>query len=214
MRPGPIWLYAFYLLTVLLIISVIVYGLDLSMPNGTRKALTSQIKNSGQTDFFYKIDDKFAFYAFTDRGSEVGVTAYTRNYIPFCFVCGWSMGDPDDSRDLYAPVYMDGDLLYAERTDFASEDVPENVFPTYNMRTHEYGYVDDSLELGADPFNRNKKLTHKFVAKNFDELSYESADDEDCMISFGAVFLGYIILGVWWGIQALVWLIRRGIKRA
>jgi hypothetical protein len=212
MKPGAIWLFSFYLVTILMVICLFIYGFDISMSGG-RRALTSQIKNSGQTDFFYKIDDKFAFTVFTDYGNGVGMTAYTRSYIPFCFVCGWNMGDPEDDRSMFGPVYKSGDLIYAARTDSDIYGVPENVFPTYNVRTKQYSYVEDSLELGSDPFHQSKKLTHKIVADQYDELSYESADDEDCMISFGAIFLSYIILAVWWSIQALVWLLRRGLKK-
>jgi hypothetical protein len=212
-RPGAIWIYSFSLVTALLVLCLVIYGFDLTTPKGTRKALTKEIKNSGKTNFFYALDEKFAFFAFTDRGPEVGLTTYTRNYVPFCFVCGWNMGDPEDDRGLNPPVYKSGDLLYSERTDYAWEGIPEGVFPTFNMTSKKFGFVKDSLELGPAPFDRHKKLLHSFVAENFDELSYESADDEDCMISFGALFLCYIILGVWWLIQVLVWVIRRKVSR-
>lgn len=213
MKPGGIWMFSFLLVTSLFVISLFIYGFDISMPEGGRRALTRELKNSGQTNFYYRIDDKFAFNVSTDWGEGVSVSAYTRNYIPFCFVCGWHMGDPEDDRFMFGPVYRDGDLLYAARTDGDFYGVPEGVFPTYDMRTHAFGYVEDSLELGSNPFARDKKLTHKIVADNFDELSYEGPDDEDCMISFGAVFLAYIILAVWWIIQVLVFLIRRSMAR-
>lgn len=209
MRSNPVWIFSFSLVTVLLIISIVIYGLDITTPEGTRKAITSQIKNSGKKNYFYKIDDKFAFYAFTDWGNDVGVTTYARNYIPFCFTCGWYTGDPDDDRGLAAPVYKSGDLLYSSRTSDAWAGLPAGVFPTYNMKTHTYGYVKDSLELSGNPFSAAERLTHKLVSESYDEMSYESSDDEDCMISFAAIFLCYIILAIWWLIAFAVKRLRR-----
>lgn len=193
----------------LFIVSCFVYGLDLKTPNGVRRALTSQIKNEGKTNHFYQIDEHFAFFAFTDRGPDVGVTTYTTNFVPFCFTCGWYTGDPDDNRGLNPPVYKDGHLLYAGRTEFVWAGIPEDVFPFYNTKTKEFGYVMDSLELGEAPFAVSKKLSHGLVSMNYDEMSYESADDEDCMIAFGATFLGYILLAIWWIIGTFWWLIRK-----
>ena len=210
--PGPIWMFAFLLVTVLLVVSIIVYGLDLKIEQkGVRKALTSQVKNSGKTSYFYRINDKFAFYVFTDRepGSyDVGVTTYTRNVIPFCLTCGWYIGDSDDDRSIIQPHRIE-DLVYSTKA--LKEDymgLPGGAFATLNLKTGAFAHVMNLNQIAPDAADEKYRVDRKYVSSNFNEISFAGSDDEDCFISFGGVFLAYSILLVWALIAVPIKLIR------
>jgi hypothetical protein len=204
-KLGSFWMLSFVILTVLFVISVIIYGFDIQSSGG-RKALTSQIKNEGKTNYYYRITDEFAFGVFADREAgdmDVHITTYTENYIPFCFFCGYYTGDPDDDRGFNQPYRM-GDVVYSTWINFDSRDhAPDSTYSTYNLKTDEYGYVYSLDEIGPNADSDAYLVTREYISENYDEISYSSADDEDCMIAFGAVFFGYSILLVW-GIFALL----------
>ena len=198
-KLGPFWTLSFVILTVLFIISLVIYGFDIQS-SGSRKALTSQIKNEGKTNFYYRINDEFAFGVFTDMEPgemDVHITTYTQNYIPFCFFCGYYTGDPEDDRGFNQP-YRVGDLVYSTRMNINSRDhAPDSTYSTYNLKTNEYGYVQSLEEIAPNADSDTHLVSREYISENYDEISYSSADDEDCMIAFGAVFLGYSILLVW-----------------
>ena len=204
-RLGAFWLLAFALITALFLISIIIYGFDIQS-NGGRKALTSQLKNEGKTNYFYQFNDHVAFGVFADREPgeyDVILTTYTRNYIPFCYVCGYYMGDPDDDNGFGQP-YMQGEMIYTiEALDEVYKGYPEGAYQTFNMTTAEFSYVMNLDDIGPDVADEKYRINREWVSTHYDEISYSSSDDEDCFIAFGAVFLGYIILIVW-GIPAIL----------
>lgn len=206
-----IWLYSFGIVTVLLVISLIIYGFDIKTPEGgTRKALTSQIKNSGKTDFFFKIDDKHTFQVYLyEEGGDVmhfGVSEYVRNYIPFCFVCGWNRIKGKD----FSNPYQKGDLLYAaEPTQSEWDGIPEGVYPYLDLEEGAIKWVEDLEELGRNLDDPKYALDALEIENSYPELSVESSDDEDCMISIAAITLCYMILAVWLLIAGIVYVIRK-----
>lgn len=204
-KLGAFWLLSFGIVTTLFIISVVIYGFDIKT-NGSRKALTSQIKNEGQTNYYYKIDDQFAFGVFSDREPgdfDVHLTVYDENYIPFCYFCGYYTGDMEDDRGFNQP-YAQGDLIYnIDINDKSRDGNPDDTYSTYNLKTSEYGYINSLTEISADASDPKHRLTREYISAQFDELSYSSSDDEDCIIAFGAVTLSYIIL-ILWGILAVL----------
>lgn len=201
-RLGAFWMYGFILTTILFVVSLIVYGFDISFDgdSGRRKTLLSELENSPTINFFYEIDETFAFGVFTDRepgGYDVIVTSYTVNYPPFCYFCGYHMGDPDNDQGFSQP-YRQGNILYdIEPLDEAYMGLPEGAYATLNTETGEFGHVMDLNEIGSEAIHDKYRVTREYVVKNYDEISYSSADDEDCMIAFGAVTLCYSILIIW-----------------
>ncbi len=204
-RLGAFWAYAFMLVTVLFIVSTIIYGFDIKS-SGTRKALTSQLKNSGKVNYFYRINDEFAFGVFTDRAPgeyDIIVTSYMQNYVPFCYFCGYSTGDVDNDQGITQP-YKQGNLLYdieALTDDYMG--LPMGAFATLDIDTGTFSRVMDLNEIGPDASEKKYRVTRNEVSANFDEISYSSADDEACMIAFGAGFLSYSILIIW-GLLAIL----------
>ena len=200
-------MYSFALVTSLTIVGIIIFGFDISTPEGgTRKALSNTIKNSGQVAYFYEINDKFAFSVFTDREPgdyDVGVTVYEQNVVPFCFTCGWYTNDLDDDRGMMMPSRQ-GSLIYSTDPDMSFDpDAPEGGFVTLDLESGVYGYVNDLSEISADAADPKYQLDRVYISENYDEISFSSYDDEDCFIFFGAMFLCYIILIIW-GLIALI----------
>ena len=198
-RLGGVWIYSAMIVTVLFVISIVIYGLDIKS-SGSRKALTRELKNEGKINYYYRIDDTFALGVFSDREPgelDIHVTAYTQNFIPFCYFCGYYAGSPDDNRGFLQP-YRQGDLLYAiEPLAEAYMGLPEGAYATLNVKTGEFSHVMNLSEIHSDALNDKYRVTREYVSTNFDEMSYSSSDDEDCFIAFGAVFLSYFILIIW-----------------
>lgn len=199
---------SFGIVVTLTIISVIIYGFDITVKerSGPRKALTSQIKNTGKTYYYYKVSDEFAIGVNTEYESgeaDMWVTKYTQNYVPYCFFCGWYTDDLDDDRSLGQP-YMKGDILYNPTPSGGSDmGLPEESYPTLNVKTGEFSHVMDLSEIDHNAESDEFKITREWVSQNFDEISFSAFDDEDCFIAFSAIFFCYIVLIIW-GIIALI----------
>lgn len=203
MRNNPIFVFSLSLVTVFFVIALIVFGFDITTPKPTRRAITHVVQNKGTTAHFYRIDDTFAFGVFTDREPgqlDISITTYERNIVPYCFFCGWYTGAPDDDRYMMQP-YLANDYAYSK--ELHDEDwggVPAGEYPVFNFKTGEYTHVKDLHELPNFPADSGKMITREYISENYDEISYFSADDEDCMIVYSALFVCYIVLFIWGGI--------------
>lgn len=203
MRTHPIFFFSFSFVTVILVISIIVFGLDINTPEPTRRAITHIVKNKSTTAHFYRIDDTFAFGVFTDRAPgelDISITTYERNMVPYCFFCGWYTGAAEDNRYMMQP-YLASHYAYSK--ELRDEDwggIPAGEYPVYDFNTGEFTSVKDLHELENFPADSGMMITREYVSENYDEISYFSPDDEDCMIVFSALFICYIVLFIWGGI--------------
>lgn len=200
MKKHPIFVFSFSFVLVLTVVSVIIFGFDISTPKNSRKALTQAMKNESTVNRFYKINDTFAFGVFTDRGPgdmDVSVGAYELNYVPYCMFCGWYTASSTDNRRIMQP-YMAGDIVYGiEAREEEEAGVPKGAYPTLNLATGEYGFVTDLNLITANATDAGKMLDREYVSANYDEMSYSSSDDEDCFIMFSALFVCYMVLIIW-----------------
>ena len=200
MRKNPVFAFNLALVLTITVIALIVYGFDIRTPKNTRRALGKVVQNESTVNYFYKINDSFAFGVFTDREPgemDVTITTYVRNMVPYCFLCGWYVGDPDDGRYISQPYMANGMAYSIEARDQDYGGVPAGEFPTFNLATGEFGHVKDLNTLTDDPTNPAKRITREYVSENYDEISYFGPDDEDCMIMYSALIVCYAIVLVW-----------------
>lgn len=200
-RLGGAWLYSFGLVTSIAIVASFIYGFDITnKQTGVRRAITGQMENEATVNFFYRIDDTFAFAVFSDREEgemDISFGTYRRNGFPYCFTCGYYTADGEDDRGFLEP-YKKGNLVYSiEALDQGEFGIPKGAFPVYDLKKRKYTYVKDLNEIAEDAASKKYKLTRQYVSNHYNEISYESSDDEDCFIVFSAVFLCYIILAIW-----------------
>ena len=87
---GGVWnIFASISLT-LFILSVIIYGLDLtvSQPETNKKTITSHLENERSTRHFFALNDSVCFIVDTEEAINdrvVAIRSYTPNFIPFCY---------------------------------------------------------------------------------------------------------------------------------
>lgn len=200
MRKSPIFAFSLALVLVLTVVAVIIYGFDISTPKNTRRALGKVVQNEGTTTRFYKVNETVAFGVFTDREPgemDITLTTYVRNMVPYCFLCGWYVGDPDNDSYVSQPYMANGMAYGIEARDQDYGGVPAGEFPTFNFNTGEFGHVKDLSTITDDPTNVSKRITREYVSENYDEISWFGPDDEDCMAVYTALIICYVVLLIW-----------------
>jgi len=204
---GSVWVYVFGIASTLFFLSVIIYGLDITTPAaGPKVTTTSHLTNTASRAHYFMLNDEYAFGVYKDEyegGFHIAVSSYTRNHVPFCFFCGWNRGHYgyEDGKGFSTP-YRKGDLLYAlDSLEQAYMGLPPDVFPTLNTKTGEFGYVTSLSEIDPDATDDKYKVTAKYIASNYGELSYYGPDDEDCQIAFAVIIVLYGVL-IPWGLIA------------
>ena len=204
---GSIWVYVFGLASTLFFLSVVIYGLDLTTPGSGRKiTTTSHLTNSKSRAQYFKINDEFScgLYKEENEGSfHIAISSYTRNHVPFCFFCGWNRGlyGYEDSKGFNSP-YRKGDIFYSiDSLEQEYMGLPAGSFPTLNVKTGEFGHVMSLSEIRPDADDFKYRVSAKYIASNFDRLSYYGPDDEDCQIAFAVIIVLYGVL-IPWGLIA------------
>lgn len=196
---GNFWALAFYLVTFLFLYCLVIYGFDIQVSGG-RKALTSMITNADGSNEFYKIDDQ---YGFELREEEDGLyevesfNAYKTNGLPFCLTCGWNKRAGGEF--IYYP-HVQGDLIYSIYRSYDYEKQEDGDYPTFNLKTKQFGSVSDLKEISEDADDFKHRMDPAFVKKRGKLISYFGSTDYDCEEAFMSVYAVYVLLAIWAGI--------------
>lgn len=211
-RFGSIWFLSFWLVTVLFVYSLIIYGFDINVAKEGRKhALVAMVANSESHERFYKVDDEFGFLLddrFDDTMAVFTAGSYERSYFPFCLTCGWYTFD--QGFYIHDP-HLKGTLLYSTEPNeqsWGNENIPNGAFETYDMETHETAYVESLDEIDPNAASSEFIVRKSYVESNFEEISFSGGDDGDCIGMFIAVYAVYFLLLVWALISLLIRWIR------
>lgn len=217
---GTLWkLFAKITLT-LFIISVIIYGLDItvSQPETNKKTIYSHLQNERSTHHYFALNDSVCFLVNTAEaeGEEVlMIRSYTRNHIPFCFFCGWNRDTYgyEGGVHLYEP-HMYGDLIYTQEAyEYEDGEFPLNSYQTYNTKTGESSYVKDLTEIAPDADSDKYRVREADLLENYGLLSFYQS--ESCQIAFAVIFVltAGLILGAMIGVPIRVYKFKKEAKR-
>jgi len=192
---GSIWTFVFYLISILFVYSLIIYGFDISLSKGGRKnALISMVTNTHSDYAFYAIDDKYGFgIREEEEYEEFAVdefSSYEAGSFPLCLTCGYY----HTSREVHIwDPYMYGSLIYSVDEPYEDEDG----YAVFNMKSKELFYVDSLSEIAPDAADSTYKVTRDYVRANGDAISFSGPNDGDCIQTFISVFVIYGLLIVW-----------------
>jgi len=189
----------------LTVVALFIFGFDMQNKGKSTKKMVNLMKNDGKTDYSYRITDNFAFRVLdTDQEQPtILVSSYTTNYIPFCYICGWYTTDLEDQRNILAPRLHQQKIYSAAPTVRAFGDIPKGHYTLLDLQTGEFSHTDNLATVGIPSADAGKLLGPIDIANNYDEISYENQDDEDCMIVFGALAIFYILLAMWGGMLSI-----------
>ena len=207
-RLGAFWFSVLFLLSVITVIAWFIYGFDISTnAQGVRRGIAQQFENEATVNFFFRINDEFTFNIYSDRPEgemDIGMGTYRKNAFPYCYVCGYFTSNSEDTRGMVTP-YKVGNLVYSiEPLERAYMGLEAQVYPTYNIETQLFSSVKSLDEIAPDAASPVHKVTREYIQNNYNEISFESSDDEDCWIVFSALSICYIILLIWGTLAILI----------
>lgn len=205
---GAIWTFVFYLISILFVYSLIIYGFDISLSKGGRKhALISMVTNTSSDYAFYAIDENYGFgIREEEEFEEFAVdefSAYGPAEFPLCLTCGYYK--KARGVQVWGP-YMYGSFIYSVNEPYEEDEGYE----VFNMKSNEVFYVDSLTEIAPDAADPKYKVTRDYIRANGKAISFRGPSDYDCVSTFTAVFVMYGLL-IFYAIPAFF--IRRRMRR-
>ena len=213
---GGVWkIFASITLT-LFILSVIIYGLDLtvSQPETNRKTITSHLENERSTRHFFALNDSVCFIVDTEEAEKdrvVAMRSYTPNFIPFCYFCGYNRSTYGYEHGIYLDEpFKYGNIIYSQIPyDYNDGDIPFGTFQTYDIITGEEGYVEKIADIAPDASDSKYRIQETYLLENHGLLSFY--ENESCQIAFGVIFVlvAGLLLGAMIGVPIRVYRFRK-----